>query len=91
MHKWGTINLIFDNSNNIIDELEVKIWNFNQSAVIFINNGTQWHIKNGFKILENGSGLESLSGSNLNDFDYFEIISGKSWEKFQKALDMRTE
>ncbi|AIL47808.1 N-6 DNA methylase [Elizabethkingia anophelis] len=78
--------LFFDNSNNIIDELEVKIWNFNQSAVIFINNGTQWHIKNGFKILENGSGLESLSGSNLNDFDYFEIISGKSWEKFQKSF-----
>lgn len=77
--------LFFDKTNDEnIDNLEVKIWNFNQSAVVFINDGNQWHIKNGFKILENGSGLENLFDSKLTDFDYFEIISGKSWEKFQK-------
>jgi len=77
--------LFFDKTGNENTEnLEVKIWNFNQSAVVFINDGNQWHIKNGFKILENGSGLDNISDSKLTDFDYFEIISGKSWEKFQK-------
>lgn len=68
------------------EDWQVKIWNFNQSAVIFINENKQWSIKNGFKILENGSALEDLNEGKLTDFEYFELISGKCWDKHKKSF-----
>ncbi len=85
--KGEPLILFFDESKKDRDEdWEVKIWNFNQSAIVFINEDNQWKIKNGFKVLENGSALEYLNESKLTDFEYFELITGKSWEKHKKSL-----
>lgn len=85
--KEEPLILFFDESETSKDDdWQVKIWNFNQSAIIFIHENKEWKIKNGFKILKNGSALENLSESKLTDFEYFELISGKSWEKHQKSL-----
>lgn len=79
--------LFFDNPKNT-EELEKQIWNFNQSPAIFINTSTGWVIKNGFKLLENKKDLETITSSNnISDFDYFEIITGKTWDKYKKYFE----
>jgi hypothetical protein len=70
--------------------LEKQIWNFNQTPVIFINEDSKWIIKNGFKLLETYNRLETLTDSlYISDFEYFELITGKSWEKYRKEFDQK--
>ncbi len=71
-----------------IELLEKKIWNLNQSPVIFINDGNQWIIKNGFNFLNKENTLNTLS-NDISDFEYFEIITGKSWERYQKDFKQK--
>jgi len=79
--------LFFHNPINT-EELQKQIWNFNQSPAIFINNGKDWTVKNGFKLLDNKQELETIVNSNnISDFDYFEIITGKTWEKYKKEFE----
>ncbi len=78
--------LFFDkNEERDLKTLERQIWNLNQSPAIFVNNGNQWIIKNGFRYL-NGKEEKTLStlSNNITDFDYFKIITGSSWEKYKK-------
>ncbi|WP_028892249.1 N-6 DNA methylase [Tenacibaculum sp. 47A_GOM-205m] len=83
--------LFFDkNKERDLKRLEKQIWNLNQSPVVFINNGNEWVIKNGFKFLnEEGEKTLSTLSNNLSDFEYFEIITGKSWEKYQREYDQK--
>ncbi|WP_228433345.1 DNA methyltransferase [Chryseobacterium arthrosphaerae] len=82
--------LFFDNYKNLneFEEKEIQIWNFNQSPVIFINDRNKWVIKNGFKLLNSRFGLEEIPNSKIKDFDYFEIITGKTWDKYQKEFSI---
>ncbi len=81
--------LFFDKERDL-RVLEKQIWNFNQSPVIFINKGNQWVIKNGFKFLnENNEKTLSTLSNNISDFDYFEIITGKSWEKYKTEFEQK--
>ncbi|MCJ7934749.1 MAG: SAM-dependent methyltransferase [Chryseobacterium sp.] len=86
--KGEPLILFFENyrDSDKQEEIEIQIWNFNQSPIIFINDGKQWIIKNGFKLLNSRTGLDVIKNSNLKDFDYFEIITGKTWDKFQKQF-----
>lgn len=79
--------LFFDKNDDII-EIQKIIWNFNLSPAIFINNGNEWIIKNGFKLLDNKSELDTLS-NNIADFEYFKLITGETWEKYQKEFDYK--
>ena len=79
--------LFFDKNDDII-EIQKIIWNFNLSPAIFINNGNEWIIKNGFKLLDNKSELDTLS-NNITDFEYFKLITGETWEKYQKEFDYK--
>jgi len=79
--------LFFDNPENV-EQLHRQIWNFNQSPVIFIHTENQYHIYNGFSFVKEKTGLAELADfkKNLNDFNYFEIVTGVTWEKYQKNL-----
>lgn len=68
--------------------LEKQVWNLNQSPAIFINDNNQWLIKNGFKFLESTKSLDTLT-KNIADFEYFELITGKSWEKYKKDFEQK--
>lgn len=70
-----------------LDDLEIKIWNYNKSPIIFINDGEEWVIKNGFKLLNNRSGLDRIQNAKMKDFDYFEIITGKTWDKYKNNFN----
>ncbi|EQB92811.1 N-6 DNA methylase [Elizabethkingia anophelis] len=82
--------LLFFDKKRDLNILEKQIWNFNQSPAIFINDGNQWIIKNGFKFLESTKRLDTLTtAKNLTDFEYFELITGKSWEKYKKNFEQK--
>ncbi|MDR1877881.1 MAG: N-6 DNA methylase [Flavobacteriaceae bacterium] len=81
--------LFFEKKRNL-ERLEKQIWNLNQSPAIFINDGNQWLIKNGFKFLKSTERLETLTpNKNISDFEYFELITGKSWEKYKKDFEQK--
>lgn len=82
--------ILFFEKQRDLEKLERQIWNFNQTPVIFINDKNQWVIKNGFKLLETYKRLGTLASSkHLTDFEYFELITGKSWEKYRIDFEQK--
>lgn len=68
-------------------ELHKAIWNFNESPIAIIVENNAVEIFNGFSIDENTKLLKSLGAADkLNDFTYFELVTGKTWEKYQDEL-----
>jgi len=84
--------LFFDNPKNL-KELYKQIWNFNQTPVVFINYENQIHIYNGFSFIKendkNELALLANFENDLNDFSFFEIVSGETWEKYQSQLNIK--
>lgn len=75
-----------ENSNRK-QELHKAIWNFNESPIAIIVENNAVEIFNGFSIDENTKLLHSIGGvEKLDDFTYFELVTGKTWEKYQKDL-----
>ena len=82
--------ILFFEKDRDFKALERQVWNLNQTPAIFINENNQWIIKNGFKFLESSNRLDIITTSNnILDFEYFELITGKSWEKYKKAFDQK--
>lgn len=78
--------LLFFDRQEDLELLQKQIWNFNQSPAIFIHSDEGWIVKNGFNLLENRKELETIASqqdNSISDFEYFQIITGKSWEKYQ--------
>lgn len=81
--------LFFENPINKKDKLK-EIWNFNESPVVIIAEEDSLEIYNGFEYLT-GEGTLKLFGKSekLNDFSYFELVTGKTWEKYQKDFSYK--
>jgi hypothetical protein len=80
--------ILFFEEGRDLEKLEKQIWNFNQTPVIFIDESTHWTIKNGFKLLETNKRLDTLANAaHISDFEYFELITGKSWEKYRNDFE----
>ena len=79
--------ILFYDAHSNKEEIHKALWNFNESPIIvFVDNG-KIEIYNGFRYLKEKSSLELFAGEEcLNDFNYFEIVSGKTWEKYQSWL-----
>lgn len=78
--------LFFENPDNS-EALHKAIWNFNESPIAIIVSEGNVDIFNGFAIDKNTSLLKSLGGvDKLSDFTYYELVTGKSWEKYRKDL-----
>lgn len=68
-------------------ELHKAIWNFNESPIAIIVENNAVEIFNGFSIDENTKLLHSIGGvEKLDDFTYFELVTGKTWEKYREDL-----
>jgi hypothetical protein len=66
-----------------------NIWNFNKSAIIFINTTTELTIYNGFKYNKSGlleilETLTSLQNSNIENYSYWKIVSSELWIESEK-------
>lgn len=74
--------LFFENLSSKKDKLK-EIWNFNESPIVIISEGDSLEIYNGFEYLTSEESLR-LFGSfeKLDDFSYFELVTGKTWEKY---------
>ena len=88
----------FDNKPLILffkDPLDNKalhqaIWNFNESPIVIIVENNVVEIFNGFAIDENKQLLKRLGGNEtLNDFTYFELVTGKTWEKYNDDISYK--
>jgi len=71
-----------------IEKTDFKnVWNFNKSAIIFDLTEGNLTIYNGFNFLKNNEKLKILTDKeNMNDFEYFELVTGKAWAKYQNKL-----
>ncbi len=60
-----------------------KIWNFNESPIVIINEPNAVEIYNGFSYLKDKKTLKLLAKPDkLTDFSYFKLVTGKSLEKY---------
>ncbi len=67
--------------------LHKSIWNFNECPIVFIIEYDVIEIFNGFKFLEENNALERLGGAEkLTDFNYFELVTGKTWDQYSSDL-----
>ena len=76
--------LFFDSPENKKEKLK-EIWNFNESPIVIITEGDSLEIYNGFEFITDKDSLRLFGKEEqLNDFSYFELVTGKAWEKYQK-------
>lgn len=81
--------LFFHNPANK-QELHEAIWNFNESPIAIILENDVIEIFNGFSFDENTELLKQLGGEDkLNDFTYFELVTGRTWEQYQQQLNYK--
>ncbi len=83
--------LFFDNPESI-EKVSKDCWNFNKSPVVFVTKNNQTHIYNGFSFLKQERKLEILTDKdNISDFEYFKLITGVTWKKYQQKLKDKTK
>lgn len=79
---------------NPLDKLALhkQIWNFNEVPVVIIVEKNSIEIFNGFQLLESGKNkgtLSKLGNQKLNDFTYFNLVTGETWETYEKELNYK--
>lgn len=75
--------LFFENPENK-EELHKAVWNFNESPIVVISEKEEITVYNGFAIDEKTQLLKKLGGGGaLDDLNYFELVTGKTFEKYQ--------
>lgn len=77
---------------NPSDKLAIhkSIWNFNESPIVFIVEDDNLEIFNGFNFLKDEDSLERIgSYEKLDDFNYFKLVTGSTWEDYQAELDKK--
>ena len=78
--------LFFDNPKNKT-EIHKAIWNFNESPIAIFITDQSIEIFNGFNFIKEKNTLEKLGDfDTLNDFKYFELVTGKTWEKYSEKV-----
>lgn len=71
-------------------ELFKAVWNFNESPVVIINEPDALEIFNGLSYLKQERRLEHLEEKeNLDEFSYFKLITGKTWQKYEHQFKYR--
>ncbi len=81
--------LFFENPSNK-QELHKAIWNFNESPIAIIIENDNVEVFNGFSFSKEKKTLEKLGGiEKLNDFNYFELVTGKTWEQYGEQLNYK--
>lgn len=79
--------LFFENPTDK-KELHKQIWNFNESPIAIIVDNGSVEIFNGFEYNKDKESLVSIGTEKvLSNFSYFELVTGKTWEKYQKEFN----
>jgi methylase of polypeptide subunit release factors len=79
--------ILFFNNPAGKEELHKAIWNFNECPIAIIIENDSIEIFNGFNYLKEKASLEKIGGTEkLNDFSYFELVTGRTWEQYNEQL-----
>jgi hypothetical protein len=71
-------------------ELFKTIWNINEAPIVIISENNITTIYNGFEYLKDEQSLSVIGGEKeLTDFEYFNIVTGSTWEKYELALSYK--
>jgi hypothetical protein len=82
--------LFFENLGTQKKSKLKEIWNFNETPIVIVSEQDSVEIYNGFEYLTNKGTLKLFGNEDkLNDFKYFEIVTGKTWEKYQSDFDSK--
>ncbi len=69
-----------------IEKIHNQAWNF-QAPIVIIDSGNEWQIFNGFSLSTNKVFLDKLTDEeNIDDFSFWNLHSGKTWEKYNTAF-----
>lgn len=68
-------------------ELHKIIWNFNESPVVIMVENSNVTIYNGFAIDKKGYLEQFGNEKDLKNFNYFELVTGKTFEKYNDELN----
>ena len=80
--------ILFFNEPEDKAALHKAIWNFNESPIAIIMENNAVEIYNGFCLNENEKLLTHIgSEDKLDDFKYFELVTGKTWEVYQDDVN----
>ena len=79
--------ILFFSSCHDKEALHKAIWNLNEAPIVIIDEKNAVEIYNGYSLNKETKLLERIGGADkLSDFAYFELVTGKTWEKYQKEL-----
>jgi hypothetical protein len=82
--------LFFENLGSKKEHKLKEIWNFNESPIVIITESDSVEIYNGFEYLPEKDALKLFGNEEkLNDFKYFELVTGKTWEKYEKDFNSK--
>tara|TARA_B100001059_G_C17839699_1_gene591263 strand:+ start:11593 stop:14625 length:3033 start_codon:yes stop_codon:yes gene_type:complete len=74
--------LFFENPSQIKKKLK-EIWNFNEAPIVIIAYHEKLEIYNGFEYIRSQDSLKYFGNEDkLNDFSYFELVTGNTWQKY---------
>lgn len=79
--------LFFENLGKNKEQKLKQVWNFNEAPIIILCEKDSIEIYNGFNYLINKGQLQYLGGEEkLNDFSYFKLVTGQTWEDYQNEF-----
>lgn len=82
--------LFFENLGDKKEKKLKQIWNFNESPIVIVSEEGSVEIYNGFEYLNKKESLKLFGNEEkLNDFKYFELVTGKTWEKYEKNFNSK--
>ena len=82
--------LLFFHKPHNKKKLHKSIWNFNECPIVIIIEKDVVEIYNGFCLEKDSELLKKIGGEEkLNDFNYFELVTGKTWEKYSEQLNYK--
>lgn len=82
--------ILFFNNPKDKKKLHEAIWNFNECPIAIIIEKDIVEIFNGFRYLKDERSLEKIGDRDkLNDFKYFELVTGRTWERYEEYLNYK--
>lgn len=79
--------ILFYDSPQETAGIHKALWNFNESPIVIFAYNGKIEVFNGFNYLVEKASLQFIGNETcLNDFNYYEIVSGKTWGKYQEEL-----
>lgn len=81
--------LFYENPDDKLN-LFKTIWNINEAPIVIVTENNVVTIYNGFEYVKETQSLAVLGGEkDLTDFEYFKLVTGITWEKYELQLSYK--